>query len=213
MDERLRDPGWTTVRRVGHDAVVNGYDLIVVLLLALLAFRGWRRGLVGELIGLGAFVAGLALAYRFERPLGGGLARLVPGLTPTEARLVAFVATIVVVSVAAGYLARLLGGFVAHIPLAGAVNRLGGLLLGTALALVAIWVVTSALLLVPSWLVPYSADVHHSTTAHLVTTVAPRWNRDLRAHLDSVTASRLDPTPQSGLNASLVGQALASPRP
>ena len=155
---------------------MNAYDVIVLVILVLLGVRGLRRGLIAMLIGLVAFAAAVVLAFRFDTVLGSWLRRPLPGLTATEARIVAFLVILVVVGLAARLAGGLLSGLIKRIPLVGTANRLGGLLVGLVLGCLAIWLVTGALLLVPYWLVPFSATVHHSRTAHLLAQVTPRWN-------------------------------------
>jgi uncharacterized membrane protein required for colicin V production len=153
-------------------------------LLVLLAWRGSRRGLIGELAGLAAFALGLLLAFRLDGRLGHWLGRVVPSLTATEARILAFVAVVLVVSLGVGLAAGLLGDAIRHVPLAGGVNRLGGLLAGAALALLGIWLITACLLLLPAAQLPFTASVHHSETARLLRSVPPQWSRSLRVELE-----------------------------
>jgi len=185
---------------------MNGYDLIVVLVLALLAYLGFRRGLIGELVGLAAFVVALALAFRFDGRVGGELHHLAGGLSPTLCRIVAFLAIMVAVEIGASLVARRLNGVIARVPLLGSVNRIGGLVAGLVLALVSVWLVTSALLLAPASLVPYSATVHRSETAHVLPSVTPRWGTELRAYVDNFTAGQLDRRLQRELNTLTQGQ-------
>jgi uncharacterized membrane protein required for colicin V production len=55
-------------------------------LLGLLAFRGFRRGLLRELAGLAALGAGFLLAYRLDGPVGSWLGRAIHSLTGPKAR-------------------------------------------------------------------------------------------------------------------------------
>lgn len=192
---------------------MNAYDVIVLVILVLLGVRGLRRGLTAMLIGLVAFAAAVVLAFRFDTVLGSWLRRPLPGLTATEARIVAFLVILVVVGLAARLAGGLLSGLIKRIPLVGTANRLGGLLVGLVLGCLAIWLVTGALLLVPYWLVPFSATVHHSRTAHLLAQVTPRWNSDLHDYLDHFTVGRVDPSLQRELHRLTVEHLLSSPRP
>ena len=167
------------------------YDLVMLGLLVLLAWRGSRRGLISELAGLAAFAVALALALRFDGQLGRRLNGVVPSLTATEARVVAFLATVLVVSLGVGLAAGLLTGVIRRVPLAGGVNRLGGLLAGAALAVLGIWLVTACLLLLPAAVLPLTASVHHSETARLLSSVPPQWSHGLRVHLEHLGAVRL----------------------
>jgi membrane protein required for colicin V production len=177
---------------------MNLYDLVVIVLVVLLAWRGLRVGLVGALLAWVAFGVGLFLAFRFDGVVGGWLAHL-HGFAATTWRVLAFVAILVIVEVAAGWLARMLGRTLAHLPILGRLNRLGGVLLGALLALVLVWLVTAALLFAPSSLVPLSNAVHHSETVHVMRAMTPRWERSLRAYLDNLTTGHMSPRLQQQL--------------
>ena len=153
------------------------YDLVVCLLVALLAYRGLRRGLIGELVGLVVFACGMLLALRFAAVVGRRLVAIAPGLSATEGRVLAFFAIIVVVGVVLGLLGRRLSGLVSRIPVVGGLDRLGGLVLGAALALVCVWLVTAAVTVLPTGLVPFSATVRHSDTAPPAAQSGPRGRR------------------------------------
>jgi Colicin V production protein. len=153
---------------------VTYYDLIVVVLVALLAYRGFRICLVGTLLAWLAFGVGLLLAFRFDGFVGGWLAHI-HALAPSSWRIVAFIAILGVVEIGAGWLARVLGRTLGHLPILGRLNRLGGVVLGALLALIPVWLVTAALLLVPHSLLSFSGTVSRSETAHLLRTLTPRW--------------------------------------
>lgn len=172
---------------------MNLYDVVVIVLVALFAWRGLRAGLVGELAAWAALVAGLVLAFRFDERVGGWFAHL-HAFDPEWRRILGFVAIVVVVEIAARLLAGTLSRLLAHIPVVGSLNRLGGLLLGALLAVVLVWFVTATLLLVPHSLVSVSGTVNHSETAHLLRSFTPRWGQELRAYADHFTAGRLSPS-------------------
>jgi uncharacterized membrane protein required for colicin V production len=164
------------------DQHMTAYDLGVVAVLALLAFRGFRVGLVATLLTWLALGVGLWLALRFDRVVGGWIAR-VHGFVPATQRVLAFLVIVVVVEVAAGWLAGRLGGALRHVPLLGGLDRLGGLVCGALLAVATVWLVTAALIALPSPLPPFSGSVRHSETVHLVRSLTPRWQGDLRTRL------------------------------
>jgi membrane protein required for colicin V production len=191
---------------------VNLYDVIVLVILGLLAVRGLRRGLLATFLGLVAFAAGVFLGLRYDGALGG-LLRGHLGLTATEARIAAFLVIILAVGIAVRIVSGLFSGVIRRAPFVGAINRLGGLGVGLIVGCLAVWLVTGALLLVPYWLVPFSATVHHSETAHLLAQVTPHWDSDLRTYLDNFTAGRLSPALQRELHRLSVEHLLSSPRP
>jgi uncharacterized membrane protein required for colicin V production len=166
------------------------YDLIVCLLIALLAYRGLRRGLIGELVGLAIFACGMLLALRLDAVIGRRLVATFPSLSATEGRVLAFFAVIVVVGFVLGALGRRFSRLVSRIPVVGGLNRLGGLLLGAALALVCVWLVTAAVVVLPAGLVPLSTSVRHSETAQLLRSLGPGVDAELRAHLGQLGADR-----------------------
>ena len=161
---------------------MTAYDLGAAAVLALLAFRGFRVGLVATLLTWLALGVGLWLALRFDRVVGGWIAR-VHGFAPTTQRVLAFVVIVVFVEVAAFWLAGRLGGALRHVPLLGGLDRLGGLVCGALLAVVTVWLVTAALVALPSPLPPFSSTVRHSETVRLMRSLTPRWQRDLRTRL------------------------------
>jgi len=155
----------------------------MLALLVLVAWGGARRGLVGMLAGLAAYVLGFLLALRLYALLGDWLAELLPRLTLTEARMIAFIALVLIVGSAIAFGARLLTRKIRHVPVVGALNRLGGLLTGVALGLLGVWLLTTCLMLLPASLVPFAAEVQRSETADLVRSASPQWSCDLPAHL------------------------------
>ena len=179
-------------RRTEKGAALHLYDLVMLGLLVLLAWRGSRRGLISELAGLAAFALGLLLAFRLDGLLGHRLHKVIPSLTATEARILAFLAVVLVVSLAVGLAAGLLTGAIRHVPLAGGVNRLGGLLAGAALALLGIWLITACLLLLPAAQLPFTASVHRSETARLLRSVPPQWSHSLRVELEHLGSVHLN---------------------
>lgn len=158
---------------------MNVYDVVVLVILALLAWRGLHRGLLATFLGLVAFAAGVFLGLRYDGALGS-LLRGHLGLTATEARIVAFLAIVSIVGIAIRLAAGLLSGLLKHAPFVGAVNRLGGLGVGLIVGCLIVWLVTGALLLVPYWLEPFSATVHHSETARLLAHHATLGQRSAR---------------------------------
>ena len=167
------------------------YDLIVCLALAVLAYRGLRRGLVGELVGLAVFVCGMLLALRLDAAVGRRLVDVVPRLSTTEGRVLAFAFIIVLVGIVLGALGRRLSRLVSRIPVVGGLNRLGGLVLGLALALACVWLVTAVVQVLPAGLVPFSTTVRHSETAHLLRRLDPGVDAELRAHLGQIGLVRV----------------------
>ena len=162
-------------------------------LLGLLAFRGARRGLVRELAGLAALGGAFLLAYRLDGPLGSWLVGAIHSLTAVEGRILAFLVILAVVSIVIDLAARLLTRAIKRIPVVGSLNRFGGLFAGALLGVVGIWLLTACLLLLPASLLPFSATVSHSGTAHLLHSVTPQWGQSLRVHLERLAVGHLTP--------------------
>ena len=160
-------------------------------LLCLSAFFGYRRGLIRELAGLAALAVGFLLAYRFDGPFGSWLGGLIHSLSASEARILAFLLILILVSLVIDVAARLLTRLIRRVPLIGSLNRLGGLLVGVLFALIAIWLLTACLLFLPASMLPFSAAVHHSGTAHLLGSLTSQWSQSLRAHLERLAVGHL----------------------
>ena len=169
---------------------VTVYDIAVVAVVVLLAWRGFRVGLLSALLTWVALGVGLVLALRFDRVVGGWISH-VHEFAPTTQRVLAFVAILVVVEIAVGWLAGRLSRLLSHIPVLGGANRLAGLLLGALLAVATVWLVTAALLALPSALPLLSNPVRHSETAHLLRSLTPRWQQEMRTRFERLRTGGL----------------------
>jgi len=110
--------------------IMNGVDVVLVVVLAGCALRGWWRGFFRECFGVVALVVGVAAALRFT---AGGEAALQPYLrlpSPVGAG-VAFVAIFTIIhgliNVVGMVVSRL-----THTTVPGVLNGIGGALLGVA---------------------------------------------------------------------------------
>lgn len=99
-------------------------DFVLGASLAAGAVRGWRRGLVREVMDLVGLALGVVVAFRLSRPAGDYL-HTTYGLSPETARVVAAVGLFVAVGLAAGIVAHFLTR-VMSIPGLSLANRLGG---------------------------------------------------------------------------------------
>jgi uncharacterized membrane protein required for colicin V production len=116
------------MRRQTDSHQMNGVDLVLVVVLAGCAVRGWWRGFVRECFGLLALVVGISVALRCT---AGGEAVLQPHLrlpAPIGSGI-AFVAIFAVVHAALNVTGVLLSRLTATAVL-GTVNGIGGALLG-----------------------------------------------------------------------------------
>ena len=103
-------------------------DLVLGVALALLAVRGFRRGLIKEAIGLGVLVVGAVAALRLSNPVGDFASRLT-GTGPDASRLIGGVLVFLVISIGGGLLAAALHKGTHVLPGVPTVNRIGGALL------------------------------------------------------------------------------------
>src|SRR5204863_3341139 len=112
----------------------------IVLLFALL---GLFRGFLRQIFGIAGFIGGIVLARLFAQPFGDAFAKDIglPVAVATAAMALAiFLAAEIVAKLVGNFLhKRMQGG------LTGAVERAGGIFLGTAKGLLVAWAVASLL--------------------------------------------------------------------
>ena len=159
---------------------MNIYDFLMLGLLALIAWGGFRRGFVRELAGLAAFALGLLLALRFAGPLGRWLVTVFSSLSLTSAHVIAFFLIVLLTGIAIDVVASLVTGAIRRVPIVGGLDRAGGLLVGIVLGLFGVWLLTTCLVLLPPSLLPFTTVVRHSQVAQLVHSVQPSWLDSLR---------------------------------
>lgn len=100
-------------------------DLILGALLVGLGIRGWRRGLVREVISLAVLIVGTVAAFRLSTPLGKVLANM-SGASPDVARYIAGVGIFLAVSVGAAIISRVLHLGMRFLPGVSTLNRAAG---------------------------------------------------------------------------------------
>lgn len=109
---------------------MNLIDIIILVVLCCFAAKGLMRGLVNEASSLAGLLVGGWLAYHYYRVLAGP-ARTVLHLPEHVASFVSFVLILLLT----GICAHIIGNVVTtalRLVMLGSLNRLGGLLLGTA---------------------------------------------------------------------------------
>jgi membrane protein required for colicin V production len=166
------------------------FDLLCVGLVALLAIWGLFRGMVRQVFGIVGFIGGIVLSRTFARPFGEAFAKDlgVPVMVATVAMSVAiFVAVEIVAKIAGSLLAHLFSG-----GLTGAVDRLGGLVLGFAKGLLTAWALASVVVL----LRPHLRTVERDSAAAKLD--LPH-SRAIAAAIDTnlITELRKPPTPRA----------------
>ena len=122
--------------------MMNWLDIVIIVVLGLSIFTGWKTGLLKALCSLAGLIVGISLAGRYYITLSERLTFI-----PQEkaAEIVAFAIILVGVVLVAGLLGLLLTWIISSVML-GWVNRLGGAVFGLAMgalsisALLAVWV-------------------------------------------------------------------------
>ena len=105
---------------------MNGFDILIVIILALGAWRGWANGFLKEVFSLIGVFIGLFIAYMFYEQVGFHIAPYI-NLRPTYSKLVAFALIFIVIPVLLGWLGSMMTKFLEWVGLES-VNSLGGAL-------------------------------------------------------------------------------------
>lgn len=124
------------------------YDWIVLGLFAALIVRGWRRGLIREVVELGVLVVGTVVVFRFSPVLGS----IVTGMAnvPYEVgRIIGGVVMFVALVIGGALIARVVATALKVVPGATTLNRLGGAAVGGAYALVIVVLATTMVSVAP----------------------------------------------------------------
>ncbi|WP_317995431.1 CvpA family protein [Vulcanimicrobium alpinum] len=122
-------------------------DLVIVIIVILFAYKGWRRGFVDEIGGFIALAAAVWAAIFYPGTLDGVMHGYF-GLNTGSAHIVGMIAFALVVYIALMALSMLLSR-IAKLPLIGIGNGIGGACIGAAKALLGIWAVLYVLLFFP----------------------------------------------------------------
>ena len=103
---------------------MNFLDLLIVIPLIWFGYKGFRNGLVMELVSILSLIAGIYIAIRFSAWVGQQL-----GIRGDYAATVSFIVTFLAVLLGTYLLGKCIDGLVKMLSL-GFLNRLGGLLIG-----------------------------------------------------------------------------------
>ena len=141
-------------------------DLIAIAVLALLVFRGWRRGFVRQALDVATLLVGAVLAFRLA-PLVGGMLSETFGWSPELGRVVGGAMLFLALSVGAAFAASAIHGTMRRLPGTSLLNSLAGALLGAAYALV---LAIAAITLLSALPLPaaVAAELETSTVAEAV---------------------------------------------
>ncbi len=163
---------------------MNFLDLAVAAFVALLVWRGARTGFLAGALSLAGVVLGVALGSRFAPALLGDEGDMLFGSVITLASILAF-------AVLGDFLARALGGFLRarlYSPTSDVLDRAGGAILGAALSLTFVWVVSTLALGTPPL-----ASLH---PAMRESAVLAALDERMPSRLLTEAAARLDPLPR-----------------
>jgi len=104
-------------------------DIVVLVLLALAVFLGFRKGLVQEVVGLAALAAAFVAAVLFHKTAAAWLRGLIPAVPQNMAPTAAFIACFLAVFLAITIAGWLLSKIIKATPLDLA-DKLGGMAVG-----------------------------------------------------------------------------------
>jgi len=123
-------------------------DWALLAVFALLAVRGWMRGLIREVIGLAVVVVGLFLAFRLSTPFGVVVESLV-GTSADVSRLIAGLVIVLAIGIGATIVANVLHYGIKLMPGLSTLNRGAGVGFSMLAGGVVLTVVVSILSLLP----------------------------------------------------------------
>lgn len=109
---------------------MNAFNIIILAVLLFFALKGFARGLVNEVSSLAGLVLGSWLAYHFYPVVSAPLRNA----THLPVQICAFLAFILIL-LACGIVVHIVGNVVTsalRVVMLGGINRVGGLLIGTA---------------------------------------------------------------------------------
>ena len=174
----VKSYGWRYNRQV------NFLDLLIVLFVIFLVWRGTRTGFLAGALSLVGVILGATLGSKIVPAILEGKDDLVFGSVITLASIVAF-------AVLGDALARAAGGFLSEritSPGSEALDRAGGALLGAALSLTIVWVAATFALMAPL-LSPLHPSIQESG-------VLAALNQGIPSRLLAQAVNKLDPLPR-----------------
>ena len=167
----------------GRICEVSVFDLLVILFVLFLAWRGARTGFLAGALSLAGVILGATLGSRLVPALLGSTEDLVFGSVVTLTSVLAFA---MLGDVLARSLSRALRERIKS-PISETLDRTGGAILGAALSLTVIWVAAFALLGTPLFPTLHPA-IQESRVLQAL-------NEEMPSRLLAQAISRLDPLP------------------
>ena len=114
---------------------MNAFDVAIVAVIALSALFAFARGIIREVIALGAWVVGFIAAIAYAGALANAFTWL--NMTPVATQALAFVLILVIALIVGALIARVLAGLIRAIGL-GFMDRILGLVFGVARGLIVV---------------------------------------------------------------------------
>ena len=124
------------------------YDWVIVAIAAVFAFRGWRRGLVREIVEIAVLFAGTMIVFRMSPAVGAVLSGMA-NIPPEAARITGGVVILIVLMVGSFLVSRIVAGSLKIVPGATTLNRLGGALVGIGYTFLIVVVATTLISAAP----------------------------------------------------------------
>ena len=176
---------------------MNWVDLLLILVLLLAAWHGWRRGFIRGTLDLITWAGSIAVAYAFYSYTANGLSKIVT----LDAWLLplAFILTAIIARVLIGILIKRVVRIIPEKTNAGPVNRFFGIIPGAINGLIYATIIAAFLLALPLKK-SISAETQHSRIAKTLSVQAEWANKKLAPVFDQAvrqTMNSISGHPQS----------------
>ena len=109
---------------------MNYLDIIIAVILFLFGFKGWKKGLIIEVVSLAAFAVGIWGAMHFSDFTATKLSEFIE-INPKYINTVAFILTFIILVILVNLIGKLVTKLIKTLNL-GFVNKIGGFLFGAA---------------------------------------------------------------------------------
>lgn len=104
---------------------MNNFDIILIILIALVTIRGIFRGLITELIVLISLILGIFVAFTYLTPATNLVLTKLPEIPEFAVRIIVFIVLFLTVNLAVRFIGKMLNKF-ASLTFLQPVNRLAG---------------------------------------------------------------------------------------
>lgn len=128
---------------------MNLFDIILLIILLIFIWKGFRTGLIGAIGGFFGIVIGIILGGQFMSMLGAWLAKIINIDNTNLANIIAFVVIFIAVNIIVGLIVTLINAVFHIIPFIDLVNKLLGAVVGLLGGMLAISAIVYLLSLFP----------------------------------------------------------------